>query len=311
MIFNFNYLTKKKLARELNKLEKNPNYRIDTADNMFHDLGEISNPDCEKSFRKIRSNITDIQNNYDIKGVFDINQESFLIVALSIVNKENSFTNAIRILYFKVVLFAKESKVKVHTYHYDDIKEMNMQNGFYKKKKKILIPSKEQDKNVQVSQKEKNINEKTTILSFKLGCYTHSSDFGFGSTFGPGFHWDKNYSCYNYSIEQPSHGTSKVNVTCPNCKKNIILKVPSYKRGEQKQTYFFIIAVAIILLIIFILTFNFDDKETSAIIKTFGTVTGSLLAYFYLQRALSNWFYFMPKLKKDFKFRFMKHKLFY
>jgi len=305
MIFSSYNKIKRRLEKKLIKLENNPVYRVNAAADMDLRIGEISDPDYENIFKKIRNSVCDIQNRYEVKGVFDINSDSFLIVVLYNENPIDSFAKSIRILSYKIISIEKESKIKVYTYCYEDSKEMNYYIGFYNEIQKLLFSSKEQDKNI--------IDKKKQILYFKFGCSTHLSGFGFGGAFGlPGFHWSKNYSCYTYSVEQPNHGTIKVNITCPCCKNNVKLKVPSYKKGEQKQTTYFVFGILIIIIVIINLTFDYDKREIDGlIIKIWGTIIGSIMAFILIRNALTNFFYFMPKLKKDFTFRFMRHKLFY
>lgn len=152
------------------------------------------------------------------------------------------------------------------------------------------------------------------LIVTKIGCYSHSSDFGLGGTWGlPGFHWQKNYICHTFTLERPTEGIRKIKLLCPVCNKELVLRVPSRSTGSKRRVIHGCIGTAILIGIILLLAHDFGTgsiKEISLMIKVWGTILGSLGALSYLSSSYSKWSCYAPKLRRDSTFRFGGHKLF-
>lgn len=150
----------------------------------------------------------------------------------------------------------------------------------------------------------------------KLGCYSHSSDFGLGGSWGlPGIHWNKNYICHQIRVTPPAKKTSQIVYNCPTCNQNIKIKIPSTQYGNRKRILNGMLGLFTIIFIIDLLTFNFKEYKLDAgqilTIKIWGTIIGIFVGFIFISNSYSNWFCYYPRISKDFHFSFFKHKFFH
>ena len=152
-----------------------------------------------------------------------------------------------------------------------------------------------------------SIIEKLGGVDFKLGCYTHSSDFDFGGTWGlPGFHWNKNYSCYGYSVHRPSEGTKLMHIDCPNCKKKVIIKVYSVKTCRKISIIYGVLTILSCLGVVCLYAFNLHG-----FFQVWGTIFGITFIYRFANGTYVNWGGGLPKLRNPITAFNGGHKLFF
>lgn len=159
------------------------------------------------------------------------------------------------------------------------------------------------------------MESKTQIIT-KLGCYSKSSDFGLGGSWGlPGFHWNKNYICQTIKVTQPFEKASIVFYNCPTCNRKVKIKIPSFQNGKRNRIIKGALGLSTIILIILLITFDFSnshlDNDQIGVIKVWGTITGLFVAANFLIKSYSKWFCYYPKICKDIHFSFYKHKFFH
>ena len=155
-----------------------------------------------------------------------------------------------------------------------------------------------------------------TQIIMKIGCYSHSSDFGLGGSWGlPGFHWNKNYICEIIKVTPPLEKTSVVFYNCPTCKRKVKIKIPSYQNGNRNRIIKGALGLLTIILIILLIKFDFSgshlDHDQIGVIKVWGTIIGLITAAYFFMASYSKWFCYYPKICKDIHFSFHKHKFIY
>jgi hypothetical protein len=140
-----NFIRKSSVNRTIKKLQNSKEYRMEIADEMSFLVGKVIDPDYDTVYRTIKENITVIQTKkFEVKGVFDVNIDSFLIFVLcndfDVELGRNGNTNLskfIRLYCFKVQRFIKESKVEMRTHMFDDLNEKNLLIDFYLQTEKL------------------------------------------------------------------------------------------------------------------------------------------------------------------------------
>ncbi len=156
----------------------------------------------------------------------------------------------------------------------------------------------------------------TDTITTKLGCYTHSSDFrATGVWEWPGIRWKKNFLTHTFTMERPKVAYSILPVECPVCAKVVMLKVPSFAYGKKKRMFYGIVAAFLLIGIALLIMHDFSsttlDGDQIGTIKVQGTIWGTLFALFFFNNARSQWICYVPTIKRDFMFRFWRHKLFH
>jgi hypothetical protein len=134
-----NKIKKSRLKGILRKLEINPDYRLETIDEMYFTVGKSVNPNYEYIFKNYKSKISNIiTEKFEVKGVFDIDLERFLVVVLCNDfdvaighNGMNQLSKYIRIYYFLIKKDKMNSKVEVCTYTVEDLGQKNLLYDFY------------------------------------------------------------------------------------------------------------------------------------------------------------------------------------
>lgn len=154
------------------------------------------------------------------------------------------------------------------------------------------------------------------LVSAKIGCYTHSSDFRVADISSlPGVRWNKNYICHPITLERPTQGIQIYKFTCPVCHRNLILKVPSRATATKKRILFGSIGITLVIAIVLLLSHDFGGSGLSddlvMLLKIQATFWGGIVALSCLANSYSKWFCYNPKVKKDFTFAFIRHKLFH
>lgn len=144
-------------------------------------------------------------------------------------------------------------------------------------------------------------------IYFKLGCYTHSSDFDFGGTWGlPGFHWNKNYSCFGYTAPRPSEGTKSVQIDCPNCNKKIVIKVHSVITGRKISIIYGVLTILTFIGVVCLYAFDFYS-----VFIVWGTIFGIIFTYRFAIDSYVHWYGGLPKLRNPITAFNGGHKLFF
>jgi len=149
MIFRIigNGLAKSKLKRVLKKLEINHEFRIETADEMYFTVGKVIGPNYDDVFKKIKNRISNLKTEkFDVKGVFDINLDKFLVVVFCTDydvtignNGNNNLSKFLRIFYFTIQRIPNDLKVEVCTDTFEDLNQKNLLIDFYKTIEKEII----------------------------------------------------------------------------------------------------------------------------------------------------------------------------
>lgn len=148
MIFRLigNKMRKSSVKRILKKLENDHDYRLDKADEMYFTVGKIITPDYEAVFRTFKGKIATFQSEkFEVKGVFDLDLDSFLIFVLCTDyditighNGNSNLSKFVKLLYFKVKRIAKESKIEMCTYTFEDLHDKNLLVDFYYQFEKVI-----------------------------------------------------------------------------------------------------------------------------------------------------------------------------
>jgi hypothetical protein len=73
----------------------------------------------------------------------------------------------------------------------------------------------------------------------------------------PGIHWAKDYVCQKFAVERPDVGTRRTSVTCPFCKRELLLLVPSYEVALRKRVIYGILAGVLIIGIVLLIAHDF------------------------------------------------------
>jgi hypothetical protein len=125
----------------------------------------------------------------------------------------------------------------------------------------------------------------------------------------------KNYICKTVKITPPLEKTSIVFYDCPTCTRKIKIKIPSNKYGNRNRILKGVLGVFTIFLIILLISFDFSNTQLThdqvGVIKVWGTIIGLFIAANFLIKSYSKWFCFYPKISKDIRFSFYRHKFFH
>ncbi|WP_320051776.1 hypothetical protein [uncultured Acetobacteroides sp.] len=128
-----------RLKRILKKLETDLSYRTTGTDEIDYLVGKDVSSEYSFLFIQYKKRIANIKTpKFDVRGVFDLNPDSFLVVVLCndsdlAVNSwgGNTLERYVRILYFKVNRNAKESRVEMYSFIYNDLSHKNTLEEFY------------------------------------------------------------------------------------------------------------------------------------------------------------------------------------
>jgi hypothetical protein len=148
MIFRVigNRINKSSVNGIIKKLEENHDYRLDKADEMYFTVGKVISPEYNKVFRNFKEKIAEFKTDkFEVKGVYDLNIDSFLVFVICTDfdvelgrNGNNNLSKFIKLLYFSVKRIAKESKVEMCTYTFEDLHDKNLLEDFYMKFAKTI-----------------------------------------------------------------------------------------------------------------------------------------------------------------------------
>lgn len=138
-----------KLKYILKKLDADLEYRTEGTDEIDYLVGKEINSEFYSLFMRYRECIASIQTpKFIVRGVFDLNLDSFLVVVLCndldvVVNLfgDNDLERYVRILYFKVNRVEKESKIEMYSFMYNDLNHKNTLEEFYNLARKYIKES--------------------------------------------------------------------------------------------------------------------------------------------------------------------------
>jgi len=155
------------------------------------------------------------------------------------------------------------------------------------------------------------MEEKKKEFVFKLGCYTHSSDFR-PSKGLPGISWDRNYVCKSYRADVPQSGTNEIHWVCPFCNEKLIISTPSRKAWMKNIILrtAAILAMLVIIILFMVVTKPPKGNDNMAALRIMGIFAGFIFVAFRLINVLSDSFGPEPKIKKSIGTKWWKHKLF-
>jgi hypothetical protein len=140
-----NMVRKASVKNILVKLESRNDYRQAQAEEMYFTVGKVISPEYDSIYRTFKSRIMNIQTDkFEVKGVFDLNANSFLIFVLcndrdvAYDGRDNKLAKFVKLFYFRVERIAQQTKVEMCTYTFSDLNEKNLLFDFYLQAEKVL-----------------------------------------------------------------------------------------------------------------------------------------------------------------------------